>query len=127
MDLNLSNKMYDFLNALVRMILPGFGTLYFALAEIWGLPYATEVVGTIVALTTFLGLVIMLARRGWKVDDELVIDENDPDGIAFGFKDNPHLIEELEEGQTVVLKVNKKDGRRFLEDEDPDAGARGTF
>lgn len=106
MDLQVSNKTYDFLNALVRMVLPGLGTLYFALAAIWDLPHAENVVGTIVAIATFLGVVINLARRGWVVDDELYVHRDPEDGISFGFKDDPRLIEHLETGQTVTLKVS---------------------
>ena len=106
MNLQLSNQTYDFLNALVRIILPGLGTMYFALAEIWGLPYATEIVGTIVAITAFLGVVIILARRGWKLDDELVIDDRDPLATAFGFKSGK-LFTDLETGKTLNLKVTR--------------------
>ena len=38
--------------------MPAFGTLYFALSEIWGIPYATQVVGTLSALEVFLGAVL---------------------------------------------------------------------
>ena len=106
MNLQLSNQTYDFLNALVRIILPGMGTMYFALAEIWSLPYATEIVGTIVAITAFLGVVIVLARRGWKLDDELVIDDRNPQATAFGFKSGK-MFADLETGKTLSLKVTR--------------------
>ena len=133
MNLNMSNMLYDFLNALVRIILPAAGSMYFALAEIWGLPYATQIVGTIAVITTFFGLVIMLARKGWQVDDELLVDTGDPDGIAFGFKDDPRLIENLEDGQMVSLKVTKvhSEPEPLPEEDqgdDPDVGPRrGSF
>lgn len=105
MNLNLNNKTYDFLNILVRYILPGLGTLYFTLSEIWGLPRAVEVMGTIVAVTTFLGLVIAFARRGWKEEaDSLLIDKSDPDEIRFGFESGRH-VEDLEPNQTIHLSV----------------------
>lgn len=108
MNLKLSNEMYDFLNALVRIILPGAGTAYFGLAEIWGLPRATEVVGSIVVITTFLGVVILLARKGWKVDDELLIDDHDPNQIVFGFKSGA-MMQNLEHDKTLNLKVKRVD------------------
>ena len=37
--------------------LPALGTLYFALAGIWGLPYGEQLVGTITAIDTFLGVI----------------------------------------------------------------------
>lgn len=54
----MSNKVYDILKAIALIWLPALGTLYSMLAGIWGLPYAEEIVGTIVALDTFLGAVL---------------------------------------------------------------------
>ena len=54
----LNNKVYDFLKKLVQVILPASATLYFSIAQIWGLPNAENVIGTITAVTTFLGLVL---------------------------------------------------------------------
>ena len=51
----MSNKMYDILKWIAQYLLPGLGTLYFALAKIWGLPYGTEIVGTISAIDASLG------------------------------------------------------------------------
>ena len=54
----LSNKMYDRLKFLAQIVLPGLGTLYYTIAGLWHLPAATTVVGTVVAVDTFLGLVL---------------------------------------------------------------------
>lgn len=54
----MSNKMYDILKWVAQYLLPGIGTLYFALAGIWNLPYGEEVVGTITAVDAFLGLLL---------------------------------------------------------------------
>lgn len=51
----MSNRMYDILKWIAQYLLPGLGTLYFALAKIWGLPYGVEIVGTISAFDAFLG------------------------------------------------------------------------
>lgn len=51
----MSNKLYDTLKWIAQYLLPGLGTLYFALAKIWGLPYGVEIVGTISAFDAFLG------------------------------------------------------------------------
>ena len=50
----MSNKTYDRLKWLAMYFLPALGTLYFALAGIWGLPYGEQLVGTITAIDTFL-------------------------------------------------------------------------
>lgn len=54
----LSNKMYDILKWIAQILLPALGTLYFALASIWGFPYAEQIVGTITAIDAFLGILL---------------------------------------------------------------------
>lgn len=56
--MKLSNKVYDVLKWIAQLFLPAAGTLYFALASIWGLPYGEEIVGTITAIDAFLGVVL---------------------------------------------------------------------
>lgn len=54
----MSNKVYDALKWIAMYLLPALGTLYFALASIWGLPYGEQIVGTITAIDTFLGVIL---------------------------------------------------------------------
>ena len=54
----MSNKVYDVLKWVAMYLLPALGTLYFALAGIWGLPYGEQIVGTITAIDTFLGVIL---------------------------------------------------------------------
>ena len=54
----MSNKVYDALKWIAMYLLPALGTLYFALAGIWGLPYGEQIVGTITAVDTFLVLIL---------------------------------------------------------------------
>ena len=56
--MKLTNKTYDILKWIAQILLPAAGTLYFALSKIWGFPFATEVVGTIAAIDTFLGAIL---------------------------------------------------------------------
>lgn len=53
-----TNKVYDVLKWIAQYLLPGLGTLYFAIASIWGLPYGEEIVGTITAVDAFLGVLL---------------------------------------------------------------------
>ena len=57
----LSAKLYDVLKWVVMIVLPAISTLYVALAGIWGWPYADETAGTIAAITTFMGAVLMFS------------------------------------------------------------------
>lgn len=56
--MKLNNKMYDILKWVAILFLPALGTLYFTLAGIWGLPYGEQIVGTITAVDTFLGVIL---------------------------------------------------------------------
>lgn len=56
--MKLNDKLYDVLKWITVICLPALGTLYFALSGIWGFPYAEQVVGTISAVTTCLGILL---------------------------------------------------------------------
>ena len=63
---NMPDKVYDILKAIAMIILPALGTLYFALAGIWGWPYAEQIVGTITAIDTFLGVILGISTMQYK-------------------------------------------------------------
>lgn len=56
--MKMTNKTYDVLKWIAQYLLPAAGTLYFALAGIWGFPFGEQVVGTITAVDTFLGVIL---------------------------------------------------------------------
>lgn len=62
----MSNKTYDVLKYLAQIVLPALATLYLALAGIWSLPYGEEVAGTVMAVDTFLGAVLMLESNKYR-------------------------------------------------------------
>lgn len=64
----LSNKTYDALKWIAMYLLPALGTLYFALAGIWKFPYGEEIVGTITALDTFLGVLLGISTAQYRKD-----------------------------------------------------------
>ena len=67
----MSNKLYDVLKWITMVILPAIGTLYFALAGIWGFPYAEQIGGTITAIVTFLGVLLGISSAQYnKKKDE---------------------------------------------------------
>lgn len=59
----ISNKTYDILKWIAQILLPAIGTLYFALAGIWGFPYGEQVVGTITAVDAFLGAILGISTK----------------------------------------------------------------
>ncbi len=61
----MSNKTYDILKYIAQVILPAIGTLYFALAGIWGFPYGEQIVGTITAIDTFMGVALKISSDNY--------------------------------------------------------------
>lgn len=62
---NMSNKTYDILKYIAQIVLPAIATLYIAVASIWNLPYAEQIGGTIMAVDTFLGAVLMISTNSY--------------------------------------------------------------
>lgn len=65
----LSNKQYDILKWVAQILLPALGTLYFALAGIWGFPFGEQIVGTITAIDTFLGVILGISSASYKKEE----------------------------------------------------------
>lgn len=63
--MTLSNKTYDILKWIAQYLLPSVGTLYAALSKIWGFPYGEEIVGTLVAMDTFLGALLGISSYNY--------------------------------------------------------------
>lgn len=61
----MSNKIYDVLKIIAQIVLPALATLYVTIAGIWGLPFPEEISGTIMAIDTFLGAVLMISSSNY--------------------------------------------------------------
>lgn len=61
----LGDKSYQALKQSATLILPAIGALYFALAQIWHLPKAEEVVGSVAAVNTFVGVLLGVSTRSY--------------------------------------------------------------
>lgn len=84
----MSNKVYDILKWIAQIVLPAIATLYFALANIWGFPYAEQIVGTITAIDAFLGALLGISTSRYKnrkkMEDQL---EDGADELAEAIKE----------------------------------------
>ena len=105
----LSNKMYNYLKWIAQYLLPALGTLYFALASIWGLPYGEQIVGTITALDAFLGVILGLSSASYNKTDTsdgtLQINTSDPEKDVYRLNLNVDPAE-LANKAAVTLKVD---------------------
>lgn len=61
----MSDKLYKVLKYIALIALPAVGTLYAALAGIWGFPYGEQVVGTITAVDTFMGVLLGISTASY--------------------------------------------------------------
>ena len=65
----ISNKLYDILKFIAQIVLPALATFYFAIASIWGLPYAEQIVGTITAIDALLGALLGISTMQYKKEN----------------------------------------------------------
>ena len=68
----MKNKTYDILKYIAMIAMPALGTFYFAIAQIWGLPFGEEIVGTIAAVDTLLGALLRISSKNYytRLDNE---------------------------------------------------------
>ena len=63
--MKLNSKTYDVLKWIALYLLPAIGTLYFALAGIWNFPYGEQIVGTVTAVDTVLGVILGISTANY--------------------------------------------------------------
>lgn len=107
----LSNRSYDALHFVALILLPALGTLYFGLSQLWDLPKAEEVVGTVVLLEIFFGALLKLSNRSYEASGakyagvmNVVEDPTGNKSVSIEVDDDPYHIDRNNE---VVFKVNK--------------------
>lgn len=101
--MTLTNKAYDKLKWIAQYLLPALGTLYFALASIWNLPYQKEVLGTITAITAFLGVILGISSANYEGDGIISLTQGDA-LIALNISED-----EIAQKKLVTFKVGTID------------------
>jgi len=106
----LTGKTYDRLKFAALILLPAVGTLYFGLAQVWGMPNAEKVVGTITAVDTFLGVVLGISTKnyynsGVDTDGDLNVhhDEDGETHLTLGV--NGSDVNDMTSKNLVTLRV----------------------
>jgi hypothetical protein len=61
-----NDRIYDALKWICQIVIPAIATLYFTLSGIWGFPYGEQVVGTLTAIDTFLGVCLGISTYQYK-------------------------------------------------------------
>lgn len=91
-----SSGIYDKLKWLAQIGLPTLGGAYFAVAQIWGLPAAEEVVGTISVVDAALGGLLGLSSKNYvpPADGKLLLNPDElPGANKFTFSIQKDLDE----------------------------------
>lgn len=104
----ITGKLYDYLKWLAQVVFPGVGTLYVALAGLWGLPSALEVSGTILAVDTFLGLLLGISQINYAkatgAGSIIVTDTGGKMMYNLQLEDDPETLKDMEEVRFKVVK-----------------------
>lgn len=106
-----NDKVYDVLKWVTQIVLPATGTLYFAMAKIWNFPYAEEVVGTISAITAFLGITLGVSNSTYNkngMDGVLKIDTSAEDVDKYSFEMDEKMLYSLPDKKKLYLKIDAK-------------------
>lgn len=105
--MTISNKLYNILKWVSLVGLPAISALYFGIAQIWGLPYSEQIVGTIAIIETFIGTLIGITSANYKGDGTLMVDttREDKDVVRLDFNVDPTTVGDR---RTFVLRVDPK-------------------
>lgn len=91
----INDKVYDALKLCALIVFPAIAALYLTLAGLWDLPEPDKVAGTIVAVDTFLGVLLAFLKRGYDNSgapfDGSVVPEKTDDGIRYTLDINPDV------------------------------------
>ena len=107
--MTLTGKMYDRLKFLAQVVLPALATLYAAVGALWGLPATAAVVGTIVAVDAFLGVVLQISSSSFNsttAQGTLNIHQT-LEGKTFNLELDGDPEYELEGKDKVIFQVTK--------------------
>jgi Putative phage holin Dp-1 len=104
-----STKVYNILKSIAMIWLPALGTFIFTLGDIWRISgeHTAQVVGTIMAVDTFLGVLLGLtAKSGIPAPDgTLKVDTTHPDKDTYSLEiDTP--LSQIPDKSHVTLKVD---------------------
>lgn len=101
---------YKVLKYVAQIVLPAVGTLCFTVDQIWKIGHGTEVVGTIVAVDTFLGVVLHLSSTAYKSVEPTyagIIEVTETDTVknfSLNLDTDP---DDLDKSEFVLFRVKK--------------------
>ena len=105
----LNDVSYDTIKDTITIGLPAVGVFYSTLALIWGWGYSEQVVGTIAAVVTVLGVILKINSNRYNKQPtdyagELIVNDPDPAEQAFRFELNTAPAALADKGE-ITLRV----------------------
>lgn len=104
----MNSKLYDRLKFIAQVLLPALGTLYVALAAIWGLPNPEAVSGTVLAVDTALGTLLHISAVSYNGRAMGTIEVHETENgktFQLELEDDPAILEQKDR---VFFKVKQK-------------------
>ncbi len=77
-----SKVTYDVLTWIAQILLPAISFLYYGLSGVWGLPYADQIVSTLMILDTFLGMLLGFSTGQFHKQVAIGCVEDVPAGVS---------------------------------------------
>jgi hypothetical protein len=106
-----SKGVYDKLKFLAQIVLPALGTLYATVSGLYAWPNTEEVVGTVIAVDAFLGVLLSVSTKFYNDSDEKYDGEfkmvDTPEGKAIGAFNLERNPEALGDQKEVLFKVTQ--------------------
>jgi hypothetical protein len=108
----MNSHVYDILKKMVQIILPAFGVFYMSIGAAWDLPGTKQVSDTIIALCTFIGVLLTLSSRSYnksdaQYDGALDITQNEDGSKVYSLNLNTDTSV-LDSKRNVNFKVDNK-------------------
>ena len=110
----IKGALYDKLKFVAQVLLPALGTLYAALAGLWGLQAPEQVTGTVLAVDTALGALLHISSNRYKDSDDrydgaVNVIATPNGGKTFELELNKSVddLEKLDQQKELVFKVKR--------------------
>lgn len=108
--MKLSDAAYERLKFVALVLLPALSTLYFTLGGLWGFPNVEQVIGTIAALDTFLGVLLRISTNSYNAQPDkyagaINVTTND-EGVKLYSLELNSDPSDLDAKKTVTFKMN---------------------
>lgn len=100
----MSDALYEKLKFIALVLLPALSTLYFTLGSLWGFSYVEQVVGTIAAIDTFLGVILRISTKSYNASPDKYVG-----AIRVTTKDDGVRNYRLEMNNDPALMEDKKE------------------